>query len=77
MCETFEGVAKINEDWLRGEPLTHWLAARTETVPILGPYLTTPNLGLFLSWAGVVFELIVAPSLLFSVPLWVTKLIVT
>jgi len=32
----FAGVVKINEDWLRAEPLRHWLAKRAEYVlPLL------------------------------------------
>ena len=32
----FAGVVKINEDWLRAEPLRHWLAKRGEYVlPLL------------------------------------------
>lgn len=33
----FAGLAKLNGDWLRGEPLRMWLAARPD-FPLLGPY---------------------------------------
>ena len=33
----FAGLAKLNPDWLRGEPLRMWLAARPD-FPVLGPY---------------------------------------
>jgi vitamin K-dependent gamma-carboxylase len=35
----FGGVAKLNSDWLRGEPLRAWLAVRTD-FPLLGPSFT-------------------------------------
>jgi hypothetical protein len=35
----FGGLAKLNSDWLRGEPLRAWLAVRTD-FPLLGPSFT-------------------------------------
>ena len=37
----FAGLAKLNGDWLRGEPLRMWLAARLD-FPWLGPYFQDP-----------------------------------
>ena len=35
----FGGIAKLNEDWLRGEPLRAWLADRTD-FPLIGRFFT-------------------------------------
>jgi vitamin K-dependent gamma-carboxylase len=53
----FAAIAKIDADWLlRGEPLTTWLAARTD-LPLVGPLLGLPGAGLIASWAGLLFDL--------------------
>ncbi|HEY6533898.1 MAG TPA: HTTM domain-containing protein, partial [Acidimicrobiales bacterium] len=53
----FAGLAKLTPDWiLRGEPLSAWLAARSD-LPIVGPMLTHPSAGLVASWAGAMFDL--------------------
>jgi len=36
----FGGVAKLNADWLRGEPLRAWLARRTD-FPLIGQFFTS------------------------------------
>ncbi|MEM9516740.1 MAG: HTTM domain-containing protein, partial [Actinomycetota bacterium] len=60
----FAGVAKLNDDWLlRGEPLSTWLAARTDR-PLIGPLLDEPYVGLGLSWAGALFDLTIVGWLL-------------
>ena len=41
----FAGLAKLNGDWLRGEPLRMWLASRPD-FPWLGPYFRS------LLWSG-------------------------
>jgi len=35
----YAGVAKINEDWLRGEPLLHWFPKRADKYPWFGKML--------------------------------------
>jgi hypothetical protein len=61
----FAGLAKINSDWLAGEPLTQWLELRSE-MPLIGAWLTSPEVGLGLSWVGLVFDILVVPALLWS-----------
>jgi hypothetical protein len=59
----FAGLAKLAPDWLlRGEPLTTWLAARSD-VPLLGPLVTHPSAGMVASWAGAAFDLTVVAFL--------------
>lgn len=52
----YGGVAKLNGDWLRGQPLTMWLADRADA-PLVGPLLATPAAGLALSYAGLLIDL--------------------
>lgn len=52
----FAGLAKLNGDWLvHGAPLHLWLSART-SMPVVGPYLSMPEVALFMSWAGFLFD---------------------
>ncbi|XXT19716.1 HTTM domain-containing protein [Sorangium sp. So ce429] len=52
----YGGVAKLNGDWLRGQPLTMWLAERADA-PLVGPLLASPAAGLALSYAGLLIDL--------------------
>ncbi|XXY44490.1 HTTM domain-containing protein [Sorangium sp. So ce269] len=52
----YGGVAKLNGDWLRGQPLTMWLAERADA-PLVGPLLAAPAAGLALSYAGLLIDL--------------------
>lgn len=57
------GLVKLNEDWLRGQPLGLWLAERSD-LPILGPWLALPGLAVVAAHGVVVLHLIGAPLLL-------------
>jgi len=59
----FGGLAKLNADWMSGEPMTQWMALRSE-MPLVGAWLTAPEVGLGLSWAGLGFDLLIVPLLL-------------
>jgi vitamin K-dependent gamma-carboxylase len=54
---TYGGIAKLNGDWLRGEPMRNWLAERSGEMP---SELTV----LFFSWGGAIFDLLIVPALL-------------
>ena len=54
----FGGVAKINSDWLHGEPMRMWLAARTD-FPLIGSFFTEPWAAYFFSYSGLMFDLLV------------------
>lgn len=58
------GVAKINPDWLRGEPLRHWLEARSD-IPIIGDFLLTEFAVYFFSYGGLFFDLLIGFLLLY------------
>jgi vitamin K-dependent gamma-carboxylase len=60
----YAGVAKLGRDWLAGEPMGMWLAARTD-FPILGPLFTHPNAGIVAAWLGTAVDLLAVPLLLY------------
>ncbi|MFN8707949.1 MAG: HTTM domain-containing protein [Planctomyces sp.] len=61
----YGGIAKIDSDWLQGQPMKMWLAARSE-LPVIGEFLTRDwSPGLF-AWGGLLFDLAIVPLLLWS-----------
>ncbi len=59
----YGGLAKLNGDWLRGEPVRTWIARRAE-VPGANPLLGQEWFGYFLAYGGVLFDLLIVPFLL-------------
>ncbi len=59
----FGGVAKINVDWLRGEPLRTWLARRTG-FPLIGPLFTDEWVVYLCAYGGLLLDLLAIPLLL-------------
>jgi len=59
----FGGIAKLNGDWFRGEPLRMWLAGRTELEP-LHSLLTEPSVVWFMTYGALVLDLVAVPLLL-------------
>lgn len=55
----YAGLAKLNNDWLRGEPMREWLA---ELAP--ASILSTQAAAHFFSYGGMLFDLLVVPLLL-------------
>jgi vitamin K-dependent gamma-carboxylase len=60
---SFAGLAKLNPDWLAARPLTIWLSHKGERW-LVGPLLTQPWLPWLMSYAGLLFDLLVVPLLL-------------
>ena len=60
---TFAGLAKVNSDWLDGEPITTWIAAKSY-FPVIGPLYETQVLQWGVVIGGVVFDLLIVPFLL-------------
>lgn len=52
----YAGVAKLNADWLGGEPMRSWLAARS-SYPVLGRFFESEAAAYFFSWGGALFDL--------------------
>ena len=60
----YGGLAKLNPDWLRGEPMRTWLANRTH-YPFVGQYLTQEWVVYLFSYGGLGFDLLIVPLLLY------------
>ncbi len=52
----YGGLAKLNADWLQGEPMRMWLAERTD-FPVIGGAFTTEWAVLFFTYGGLLFDL--------------------
>lgn len=65
----FGGVAKLNADWLRGEPMRDWLAARTD-FPVIGPLFTEEWMVYGFTYGGLLLDLLVVPLLLWKRTRW-------
>lgn len=65
LCQVyvFAGVAKLNPDWLRAQPLLTWLERRRDT-PLFGPLLANDATAWAMSYCGMAFDLLVGPALL-------------
>ncbi len=61
----YGGVAKINGDWLRGEPMRDWLASRSD-FPLVGAFFTQEWCVYGFTYGGLFFDLLVFPGLLWS-----------
>lgn len=59
----FGGIAKLNSDWLRGEPVRSWLARRAD-YPLVGPWLEQEAAVWLLAYGGLIFDLMIVPLLL-------------
>ncbi|MEK7954262.1 HTTM domain-containing protein [Luteolibacter soli] len=61
----FGGIAKLNADWLRGEPLGMWLAKRGD-FPWIGPWLGEKWVAYFFSYSGLFLDLAFVPLLMWK-----------
>ncbi|HEY9229358.1 MAG TPA: HTTM domain-containing protein, partial [Gemmatimonadaceae bacterium] len=59
----FGGIAKLNSDWLRGEPMRSWLIERTNS-PVIGAIVGNQLELIVFSYGGLLFDLLVVPALL-------------
>lgn len=53
----FAGVAKLNADWLKGEPMRMWLAERALRFPAVAPFFTAPWAPYLFSYGGLWLDL--------------------
>ena len=70
----FGGIAKINKDWLRGEPMHMWLSDRTD-YPIFGSFADTWWLAYVFSYGGLLLDLLAVPFLLWKPTRFITFLV--
>ena len=61
----YAGVAKINADWLSGEPVRAWLASRSDYF-LIGPLLLKEWFVFLYAYAGLLFDLGIGFALLWS-----------
>lgn len=61
----YAALAKLNGDWLQGEPLRQWLKSRAE-LPLVGPLLAAPLAPWVMSYAGLALDLLAVPFLLWQ-----------
>ena len=66
----YGGLAKINFDWLRGEPIGAWVGLESG-VPVIGPLMAHPWAGYFFGYGGLVFDLSVPFLLLNRKTRWI------
>lgn len=68
---TYGSIAKINPDWLAGEPVRHWLAQRAETASAPVAELLRSELATYtVSYFGLVFDMLVVPAMLWRPTRW-------
>ena len=61
----YGGIAKLNSDWLRGEPMRLWLSERTD-FPVIGSYFIEPWAPYLFSYGGLFLDLFIVPFLLWK-----------
>lgn len=61
----YGGLAKINADWLAGQPMQIWMSERTD-FPLIGGLFTEMWMVYFMSYSGLLLDLFIAPALLWK-----------
>src|SRR5262249_48702827 len=59
----FGSIAKLNADWLQGQPMQIWLSRSVWQV-LFGDVAKQPGLAFAFSWGGLLFDLGIVPLLL-------------
>jgi hypothetical protein len=59
----FGGIAKLNTDWLQGQPMQMWLSISVWRY-LFGPIFEEHWVALAFSWGGLVFDLAIVPLLM-------------
>jgi hypothetical protein len=71
MVYLFAGIAKLNADWLfHAMPLAIWLPAQ-DHLPLIGWLFDFPATAYVFSWAGAIYDLVVAFFLLWNRTRWI------
>mgnify|MGYP000851166451 CR=1 FL=1 len=65
----FGGVAKLNGDWLQGEPMRMWLASRMD-FPVIGQFFTQEWMVAIFTYGGLLFDLLFFPFVLWKPTRW-------
>ena len=59
----YGGIAKLNGDWLQGQPMRMWLAAETD-FPLIGHFFAEGWMVQIFVWGGILIDLLAVPLLL-------------
>jgi vitamin K-dependent gamma-carboxylase len=70
----YGGLAKVNVDWLRGEPMREWMSYRTD-FPIIGQWFTEEWMVYLFSYGGLLFDLLFFPLVLWKRTRWLALLV--
>lgn len=70
----YGGIAKLNADWLQAMPIRLWLERRAH-LPWIGPYLEWQVMGHVFAWAGLLYDLLIVPLLLWKRTRWLGYLL--
>lgn len=60
----YAGLVKLNPDWIAGQPLGLWFAAKETQLTVASTWLSAPNAAVAASYAVVLLHLVGAPLLL-------------
>jgi hypothetical protein len=60
---SYGAIAKINPDWLAGEPTRHWMADSARQVPVMGSFIASESFVWLVVWGGLLFDLLITPLL--------------
>ena len=72
----YGGIAKLNGDWLAGEPMHTWLVANAD-FPWIGRFFHEPWMALAFSYGGLLFDLLIVPMLLWKKTRWLAFTLAT
>ncbi len=72
----FGGIAKLNGDWIRGEPIRIWMR-NTEVPDLFSSLLAAPWFGYFISYSGIAIDLSAGFLLLHRKTFWPAALVLT
>jgi len=62
----FGGIAKLNADWLKGEPMRSWLPVSAEKANLIEDLLIHQHAPMLFSYGGLLFDLLIVPALIFK-----------
>ncbi|MEM9694254.1 MAG: HTTM domain-containing protein, partial [Myxococcota bacterium] len=64
---TYGAIAKMNPDWMAGEPVRHWIGDRAATAPApIAEFLLSEAGVYFIAYGGLLFDLLVVPGMLWK-----------
>jgi len=69
----YGSIAKMNPDWLAGEPMRAWLAERTD-FPLIGQFFLEEWMVYAFSYGGLLFDLLIVPMILWRRTRWLALL---